>query len=171
MPSPLSAGARHTLAHSYAHSCLSTCSPAGSSRATQDSTQRVFNLPQTTASIKARKATTVLCQRAGWGVGGEQGTADGWMRAGLGRRSGRPVWAFCLIKGGYLYLPGNNGMQTRGARTIKRHFLGGDEEAAREIIMQSVPAGETLFTQRVARPSCLFSCWWCGRAGLRLAFA
>lgn len=39
-------------------------------------------------------------------------------------------------KGGYLYSPGNNGMQTQKARTIKPHF-GGDEEAARQIIMQS----------------------------------
>lgn len=46
----------------------------------------------------------------------------------------------CLIKGGYLFLPCDNGMQTGEARTIKRHFWG-DEEAGREIIMQSVPVG------------------------------
>lgn len=40
-PHPLpSAGAQHTLTHSYAHSCLSARSPAGSSRATQDATQK-----------------------------------------------------------------------------------------------------------------------------------
>lgn len=49
--------------------------------ATQDRgrrAQRVFNLPQTTASIKARKATTVLRQRAGWGWCAEfRGEAEG----------------------------------------------------------------------------------------------
>lgn len=101
--------------------------------ATQDRgwcTQRVFNLPKTTASIKARKATTALCQRVGWGrwaesLGGPasyRGNADGWMRAGFRRCRGRPAWGFFVHKGGYLYLPSNNGMQTRKARTIKHHF-------------------------------------------------
>lgn len=36
-------------------------------------TQRVFNLPQTTASIKTRKATTALCQSVGWGWWAELG--------------------------------------------------------------------------------------------------
>lgn len=57
---------------------------------------------------------------------------EGWAQA--------TSWKACLIKGGYLFLPCDNGMQTRETRTIKRHFWG-DEEAAREIIMQSAPVG------------------------------
>lgn len=86
---------------------LSLCSqPSRFLLATQDRgwhTQRVFNLPQTTANIKARKATTALCQRAGWGWwvwawGALCRTGamltDGW---GLDTRrcSGRPGWGFC----------------------------------------------------------------------------
>lgn len=50
------------------------------------------------------------------------------------------------MHGGYLYLPGNNGMQTRKASSIKHHF-GGDEEAAREIVMQSIPGADIVHSE------------------------
>lgn len=72
-------------------------------------------------STKTRKATTARCEQR-WVVGA---AADGRMGAGPRGGGGRPVSAPRLIKGGYLFLPGNNGMQTGGDGTIKRHFLVG----------------------------------------------
>lgn len=74
---------RPSVSRCPAHTSLFICAflslrsqPSRFLAATRDRswrTQWVFNLPQTTASIKARKATTALCQRAGWGWWAELG--------------------------------------------------------------------------------------------------
>lgn len=147
----------HTLAHSYAHSCLSTRSPADFLTTTQDRgwrTQRVFNLPQTTASIKAQKATTVLCQIVGWGWWGEVGGPSveqgycWWIDEGWALAEGLPE-AF-VHKGGYLDLLSNNRMQTRDARTIKH-----DTGVMKKLLGKSsckASLWEILFTLRTASP-------------------
>lgn len=75
---PLSAGARHTPAPSDAHSCLSTGSPAGSSRATQDDTQKGLQSASHNSLHKGLQSHNSIMSKSRLGGG-----ADGRMRAGL----------------------------------------------------------------------------------------
>lgn len=83
---------------------------------------------------------------SGWGwcrTGPCWWTDEGWAPDGPGRLRKTCVQ---LIKGGYWYLPGNNGMQTPDARTMKTARVcvcAGGGGWRREMIMQSVN-GETL---------------------------
>lgn len=102
----LSAGAQHTLAHSYAHSCLSARSPAGSSKPLRTGlTQKGLQFasdnsqhkgPESHNSVMSKTRVGVVV-----GVGGcvrDGGTADGWMRArlGLGVVAGLTEAFFCV---------------------------------------------------------------------------
>lgn len=111
--------------------------------------------PESHNSVMSKTRLGVVSRA--WGALCRTGASlmDGW---GLG--PGNVVEGLCEVcgnKGGYLYLLCNNGIQTSKVTTIRHHFEG-NEEAAREIKMQSC-SGADIVHYGHCRTLCLFPCW------------